>query len=197
MKNPLMTARHAEDRDIPELKALWKEAFGDDDEYIDLFFSDLFRPEDMAVGEYGGRIVSMAALLPCTLVLGEAQGRVEESCRFPISYLYAMATAKADRGRGFGLALLRFAAEYCRSRGDCGIALLPADEGLHRFYALAGYRKAFTLRPRTDNYIDYTPAYLDHCRAQGDKAADSDECGVFLPLAELPGFTAYMGWPME
>ena len=46
-----ITTRHAQEKDIPGLKALWKEAFADDDEYIDLFFADLFRPEDMVVLE--------------------------------------------------------------------------------------------------------------------------------------------------
>ncbi len=190
----MRTARTAQARDVSALKALWKEAFGDEDAYIDRFFADLFAPRDMAVLEDEGRIVSMAALLPCTLVLG---GGTEKETRHPISYLYAMATAKDRRGEGLGLALLSFAAEHVRGRGERGIALLPADEGLQRFYALAGYRKAFTLRPRPDNYLIYPPRYLAHCRSQGDAPANSDAIGMFLPLSDLPDFTAYMAYPMD
>ena len=191
-----ITTRHAQEKDIPGLKALWKEAFADDDEYIDLFFADLFRPEDMVVLEADGRLACMAALLPCTLVLGADSGT--QAVRWPISYLYAMCTAKALRRKGLGRRLLRFAAEHCSGRGDSGIALLPADEGLHYFYGLEGYKEAFTLVPRTDNYIEYPQAYLAHCEAIGDVPADDGSMtGVFLALSAMPPFTAYMAYPMD
>ncbi len=191
-----ITTRQAKAQDVPALKALWKEAFADEDAYIELFFKDLFRPEDMAVLEADGKPACMAALLPCTLVLGaDGEG---EACRYPISYLYAMCTAEGLRRRGLGRMLLRFAADYCARRGDSGIALLPADEGLHYFYGLEGYKEAFTLIPRTDNYIEYPEAYLAHCALLGDIPADDDSMtGVFLALKDMPAFMAYMAYPMD
>ncbi len=195
--------RTARRGDLPRLKQIWRECFGDTDEYIDCFFDDLFKEENMVVLEEDGAPVSMAALLPCTLVLG--------SETYPISYLYAMSTLPEYQGRGLGGRLLRFAAEYCRGRGDAGIALQPADKGLVSFYARFGYVPAFTPVQSDVNYILYDDAYISHvvnlnrleteepegCTGIPPELLKKTVPGVFLSLSGPSGFTAYMAYPMD
>ena len=127
----MAVCRTAARADLPRLKQIWHECFPtDSDEYIDCFFDDLFSEEDYVVLDDGEGAKCMCALLPCTLVLGEKT--------YPISYLYAMSTLPAEQGRGYASELLGFAADYCKKRGDAGIALLPADKKLTEFYARFG-----------------------------------------------------------
>ena len=195
--------RTARDTDVPALKQIWRECFGDSDEYIDCFFDDMFRSEDMAVLDDGDGPKCMAALLPCTLVLG--------SDSYQISYLYAMSTLPAAQGRGYATRLLAFAAEHCKARGDAGIALMPADKGLLKWYEGFGYTPAFTLAQDDVNYIRYDDRFISHVinvnRLEGE---EPEGCmgippevlrksvpGVFLRLAEVPEFTAYMAYPLD
>ena len=55
--------------DLPAQKALWKEAFGDSDQDIALFYDTCGRPEELLLLWEDGALVSMAALLPHTLGL--------------------------------------------------------------------------------------------------------------------------------
>lgn len=132
-----MNYRTACSADVPALKALWARCFGDETDYIDRFFEDLFLPEHMVVCADNATPVSMVAFLPCTLrtPAGDA----------PCAYLYAMATHPQYQGRGLGQQLLRYAYDYARqSRGWVGLTLVPADAGLFRFYAKTDYQTAFS-----------------------------------------------------
>lgn len=197
-----LSARRAEYADIAALKELWAETFGDGQEYIDLFFDRMFRPSDYIVlcrdpgtEAAGPAVISMAALLPVKLVYnGE---------RYPVAYLYAMATRASERGKGFGLRLLSFAEEYCRAQGKAGIALQPADEGLVSFYSKAGYKPAFSGIRSSVCYMEYDPLFLDFARDAGyDVPAAEDPQrsvpGVFLSFD--PGLQpkkGYLPYPLD
>ena len=49
--------------DVPQLKALWKQAFGDDDALIDAFFRRLYTPEQVLVCREEGQVAAMACWL--------------------------------------------------------------------------------------------------------------------------------------
>jgi GNAT superfamily N-acetyltransferase len=149
-----LRTRISEKNDVPQLKALWKQAFGDEERFIDAFFEDLYREERCAVIEDGGRIISMAYLLPCSL-----DSRVDASGaplqgggieRLRCVYLYGMATDEAQRGKGLGLMLLSFVKGYAGALGCEGIATLPADDKLFGFYKKAGYIEYFEPQPLFD-----------------------------------------------
>ena len=189
--------RCAADDDRPALKEIWAEVFEDEQEYIDLFFERMFRPENYALlcDADTGEILSMAALLPVDLV---CCGK-----RYPISYLYGMATLPSEQGKGCGLELLRLAAEYCKGRGKAGIALQPADEGLLYFYKKAGYAPAFCGVKNSECFIDYPDYFLDFARAAGyDVPAGEDPeravPGVFLSFdPQLKPKNAYLAYPLD
>lgn len=118
---------------IPQLRKLWKEAFGDSDAFLDIFFTTAFDPQRCLCTVENGRV--MAALY-----------WFDVSCagqRF--AYVYAVATAKAGRGRGLCRKLMGETAEHLNARGFKGILLVPQDEGLRNMYGKMGYSSATTL----------------------------------------------------
>ena len=112
---------------IPALRALWKEAFGDTDVFLDGFFEYGFSPDRCRC------IVKEGAVLSA---LYWFEGTVEDQ-RF--AYLYAVATAKAARGQGLFSALLQDVKRLLAAEGYDGILLHPADEDLARMYEKFGF----------------------------------------------------------
>lgn len=112
---------------IPALRALWKEAFGDTDLFLDGFFEYGFSPNRCRCVVKDGAVLS---------ALYWFEGTVEDQ-RF--AYLYAVATAKRARGQGLFSALLHDVKQLLTAEGFDGILLHPADEGLARMYEKFGF----------------------------------------------------------
>ena len=108
---------------IPQLRQLWQEAFGDTDSFLDNFFSTAFAPERCLCATAGCEITAMAYWFDC----GE------------YAYIYAVATAKAFRGRGICHALMEKIHEILTQRGYAGCILVPGEENLRWFYRGMGY----------------------------------------------------------
>jgi len=132
----MIELRQARPEEAGEQQALWKEAFGDGDADIALFYRHCWRPEDLSVLREDGRLCSMSAALPQTLAL--PGGGTAKGC-----YIYAVCTALAARGRGFGRRLLRYQEKVLRARGAEFAALVPAQPSLHRFFAQVDYEPCF------------------------------------------------------
>ena len=108
---------------IPQLRQLWKEAFGDTDAFLDSFFSAGFSPRRCLCATIGCELGAAAYWFSC----GE------------YSYIYAVATAKAFRGRGICHALMEEIHGLLRKQGFAGCILVPGSERLRQFYAGMGY----------------------------------------------------------
>ena len=123
-----MEIRYPCEQDIPGLRKLWKQAFGDTDEYLDLFFGTAFAPMRSLCVPEGDAVVAAMYWLDA-----ECNGK-------PIAYLYAVATAEASRGRGLCRRLTEQAHRLLRQRGYAGAILVPAEPGLFIMYEKMGYR---------------------------------------------------------
>lgn len=123
-----MTPRPSREGDEHALKALWKEVFGDTDEYIDTFFREIYRPGMASVIEQDGEIAAAAYAVP----FGEYR------------YIYAVATKPEYRGRGYGRAVTLAAS------GGEPAYLCPANATLRCWYALS-------MRARTVSYRSDVP----------------------------------------
>lgn len=117
--------------DVPALRRLWAQAFGDGDELLDYFFSRLYRPEDAFVIREDGTVRAMAFQLPMTICEGGRGWRA--------AYLYAVATDGAARGRGYCTGLLDYAGQVLAERGCKALLLVPGEPGLRDFYRARGY----------------------------------------------------------
>ena len=117
--------------DIPELKRLWKQAFGDTDAEIEGFFRDAFPGCMGFAARDEEHIAAMCFALPQEIVCADEA--------LPAAYLYAVATEGSYRGRGLCRQLLEFAEKTLRKRGFACLMLVPADESLAAMYRKLGY----------------------------------------------------------
>ena len=128
-----MKPDHPTQAQIPQLRALWKEAFGDSDAFLDIFFSTAFDPRRCRCITEDNRVLAALYWFDVTC----------ENQSF--AYVYAVATAKAARGRGLCRKLMDDTAAHLKDLGYQGILLVPQDEGLRIMYGKMGYRDVTTI----------------------------------------------------
>ena len=115
------------DCDIVELKALWKEAFGDTDEFINSFFDAAFQEKRCRCAKTGDKVIAALYWFDC-----EYQGQ-------KAAYLYAIATAKSERGKGVCRELMQIVQSELEQMGYVGSMLVPCKQDLFAFYNKLGY----------------------------------------------------------
>lgn len=116
-----------------QLRALWKTAFGDSEEFLDSFFAAGFSPQRCM----------------CVTVEDQVAAALywfDVSCREqPMAYLYAIATAPAYREQGYCHALMHHTHAHLKSLGYCGTILVPDGDTLFRMYGGLGYESCTTI----------------------------------------------------
>lgn len=123
-----MTIRHPTPEQLPLLRKLWQQAFGDDDRFLDNFFSTAFS-------------VNRCLFIPEADTAAAALYWLDCACRGEkLAYLYAVATDLSHRGKGLCHALMAEAHNLLKSQSYAGIVLVPGSEDLFRFYESMGYR---------------------------------------------------------
>lgn len=122
----IIDAPHPEQ--LPSLKALWQEAFGDTEAYLELFFSTAFSPRRCRCVTEKGETAAMLYWFDCA-VAGA-----------PFAYLFAVATKKAFQGKGLCRALMADTHRHLKELGYAGAILVPAEISLFSFYEAMGYR---------------------------------------------------------
>ena len=128
---------------LPQLRQLWQEAFGDDAAYLDLFFGSVFSPDRCRCITDGGKTAAALYWLDC-----RCEGR-------PMAYLYAIATGHSHRKRGLCAALMADTHALLRELGYAGAILVPGEPALFRMYGKMGYRICSAIGER-------------HCKAGGE-----------------------------
>ena len=122
-----MTIDRPTDRDIPALRELWKEAFGDSDEFLDGFFREGFAFDRCRCLFVKGQPVAALYWFDCDY-------RAQR-----LAYLYAVATKNALQGQGLCRALMDSTHAHLEALGYGGTLLVPGNEGLFRLYEKLGY----------------------------------------------------------
>lgn len=144
---------HPAESDLAELKSLWKEAFGDTDEFIEGFFTRRYSPGSALVYRSGYSIASMIFFPHYEFSIeGKACG---------LGYICGAATRKDFRGRGMMGELVGASHKVIGGRGDWFAALIPASDSLYEYYRRFGYRELF-FRTRlriTRGGVRVTPGY--------------------------------------
>lgn len=129
-----------------QCRALWKEAFGDNDSFIEQFMNRYYNPENLLHIGTEKKLFSMLHLIPFDYNNGT------------IGIIYALATATEERSRGYATILIQRAIETAQKRGYTHIALIPASEQLFSYYNKRGfkgkYRVEFILPDDFDFGID-------------------------------------------
>ena len=159
-----MRCRAIRQSDLPCLAALWLRCFEEKEEAVNLFFERNLLYTHAYLAEEDGAVIAAVYLIGCQL-----GGK-------PSHYLCGAATDPAYRRRGVMSALIDFALRDAVDRGDCYSVLLPANEGLYRFYARLGYAdggavcsKAYTAQPSKEQFADAPGTEALQRRCGGDK----------------------------
>lgn len=113
--------------DIPALRQLWKQAFGDSDSFLDGFFRTSFSPNRC-------RCVTLSGQLTAALYWFDCQWEGKK-----VAYLYAVATDEKFRGKGLCRALMEDTHRHLKTLGYAGAALVPGNEDLFALYEKLGY----------------------------------------------------------
>lgn len=115
---------------VPLLWELWKEAFGDEDEYLEIFYSKAFAPErSICAISDDGRAVAALYWFDCTL-------RGEK-----IAYIFGVAVSESCRGQGYCRRMMEAACQHLAADGYHGAVLVPARAGLYPMYEKLGFSK--------------------------------------------------------
>lgn len=110
------------------MRALWKEAFGDGDRFIDDFMAEAFCTDRCRCALIDGNLCAMLYWFDCSF-MGER-----------VAYLYAVATAKAYRGKGIASSLIKNTHELLKKLGYSIVLLVPGTKELFAFYEKLGYK---------------------------------------------------------
>lgn len=125
-----MLTDHPASHHIPQLRQLWKTAFGDTDAFLDSFFRTAFSPVRCRCILEEDRIAAVLYWFDCTL---------QEQ---KIAYIYAVATHPDFRNRGLCRRLMEDTHALLARRGYAAAVLVPQKESLRKMYAGMGYRDA-------------------------------------------------------
>jgi predicted acetyltransferase len=158
-----MDIRLLDKADIGAAKALWKQAFGDSDAFIDTYFRNKILP-GQSLGLFDGALISVVHMLPFTV---RVQGR-----DMPTAFIAGAATARDRRGEGHMRTLLFESLKLMRARGILMMHLYPFR---HSFYEKFGWATYSYVHKKTLTQAD------------GHAAADvvaAHDAAVLRPLYE-------------
>ncbi len=115
------------DTQIPGLRRLWQEAFGDSDAFLDAFFGLGYAPQRCRCITIDGQIAAAIYWFDCTWQNQK------------VAYLYALATARNFRGQGLAHALMDHVHRLLLSQNYAGAVLVPGNRALFSLYGEMGY----------------------------------------------------------
>ncbi len=121
-----MIIRKPTQKDLPDLSALWQEAFGDSAEDVAFFYETAFSFDRALLAQEQNPVAGIYWI--------DAQIAGKKT-----AYLYALGVQKEFRGRGVGKTLLKKALEALKEQGYVGAILVPGEEALCAYYEKAGF----------------------------------------------------------
>lgn len=169
--------------DIPGLRKLWQQAFGDSDDLLDKFFSVGFSPERCGCIRDGEAITAALYWFDCSW-----KGK-------KTAYIYAVATDIFYRGKGLCRRLMEDTHRQLAESGYCGTVLVPGNPGLAGMYKKFGYRPFCSVEAETAPVeklpvaTEISPAEYAHLRK-----SFLDENAVFQDNTALEYLAAYGGF---
>lgn len=124
----------SDEKYVQNLKLLWKNVFGDEDGYIDLFFKSQYKKSFTFAQFDKNKIICALYLLKCRINLN---GEIYNGL-----YLYAAATDMSYRKKGLMGKLINEAEQFAKNIGYDFVSLVPANEYLYTYYKKFGFQTA-------------------------------------------------------
>lgn len=147
--------RLAKSGEVNQLKKLWKICFGDEDDYIDLYFNNKYKEEETAVLLWDGEIVAMTTMIPAHILMPSGE-------KLALSMLYAIATHPSFQGKGLSTQIMDFCHTYLETQNQDLSILVPARESLFDFYRKRGYKDGFYIRELTLSHYEISKFTEDY-----------------------------------
>lgn len=120
---------------LEQVRALWKEAFGDSESYMDFYFENIF-PQNIVFGALeNDRLVSAVHLNPYTVFF-------EGSC-MNTHYIVGVATTPEYRRQGIMKKVLKMSMDYLQEAGEQFTYLMPANEVYYRSLGFESYESSW------------------------------------------------------
>lgn len=138
-----MIIQNPEEYQLLELKKLWKEAFLDTDEAIDMFFNSAFSKKRCLCVVENKTVIASLFWFDCSFSDKK------------IAYVYAVSTLKEYRGQGICNSLMQYLHNELKTLGYSGAILVPSSQKLFEFYGKMGYKTA--------SFVDEFSADLNSC----------------------------------
>ena len=126
----IMNIKNPQISQIPELKNIWQNAFGDSGEFINSFFNTAFCPQRCRCITENEKIISVLYWFNCYLN------------KQKIAYIYAVATVKEQQNKGYSSLLLKNTLNHLKQNRYAGAVLVPGSESLFDFYEKQGFKTA-------------------------------------------------------
>ena len=117
--------------DTAEMISLWQTTFQDSNEFVDLYFSRVYKPENTLVIKNDGKIVSALQMIPYEIKIADKI--------IPSAYVAGVCTLTHERGKGLMSILMSEAMDYMRQKGYGITTLIPAYPWLFDIYKKFGY----------------------------------------------------------
>ncbi|MBR5861178.1 MAG: GNAT family N-acetyltransferase [Bacteroidaceae bacterium] len=124
-----------------EIAALWKEVFGDSDEFINTYMDNFYCIGNVLSIEHKEHLISMLHIIPFTIK------------DYKVAYIYAVATSPKERGKGYASLLIEGAIKEAKERGFSAILTIPANKGLRDYYSTFGFNGEFPVK--FENRVDF------------------------------------------
>ena len=122
-----------------ETMELWRDTFGDPEEFVNLYFSRVYKSDYNVCCQLGGRVVAALQTLPYKMLY---HGREVNT-----AYVSGVSVTESLRGQDIGNNLMRQAHFRLYYKDTVFAALIPAEEWLYRWYAKCGYAQVITCTP--------------------------------------------------
>lgn len=129
-----MIIKQAQIADLPHLRRIWMESFGDSEEFWRDFIERAKALTRCRCAWEGDTLAAALYWFDCSW-----NGK-------DLAYLYGVATGKDHRGRGICRALMADTHAYLKSQGYLGVLLVPGGPELFEMYEKMGYRTCAYVR---------------------------------------------------
>lgn len=133
-----MEIRSARPADLPAVRSLWEQGFGNEQPYTNWYFRAVYRPERTLCLYQQGQLAAATQFAPYTLRL---RGRL-----LPTAYLVGVVTEQSMQRQGCGHKLLSEALDRLQQQGFA-MAMLYTD--IPAFYQPLGFVHCYSLRQLT------------------------------------------------
>lgn len=125
----------ANDSTAPVVRQMWKECFGDSEEFLDILCKYKYKNENTLIYFYEGKAVASLQMLPYTIRFYREL--------IPFAYLAGLCTLPQYRKKGFMAQLIYKAHAILIERNIPLSILIPAEDWLYGFYEKYGYEQVF------------------------------------------------------